>query len=82
MLSGDSGPLHIATALGVNSIGLYGSMPATRTGCYSCGTNIVSKKECVPCNRRKCKFLKKTKKIYTPCMEEISVDDILEKISF
>lgn len=80
MISGDSGPLHIATALGVKSIGLYGSMPALRTGCYSSGINIVSNKKCVPCNRRKCKFLKKTKKIYAPCMEEISPDEIIEKI--
>ena len=81
MLSGDSGPLHIATALGVNSIGLYGSMPAERTGCYSSGTDVISKKECVPCNRRKCKFLKGTNKIYTPCMEEISIDEILKEIT-
>ncbi len=81
MISGDSGPLHIATALGVKSIGLYGSMPAKRTGCFSSGINIVSKKTCVPCNRRKCKFLKKTKKIYAPCMEEISVNEILNKIA-
>lgn len=80
MISGDSGPLHIATALGVKSVGLYGSMPAKRTGCYSCGVNIVSSMECVPCNRRKCKFLKKTKKVYTPCMENISIDEILDKI--
>lgn len=80
MISGDSGPLHIATALGVKSIGLYGSMPANRTGCYSNGINIVSPKECVPCNRRKCKFIKGTDKIYTPCMEEISVEDILDRI--
>lgn len=77
MISGDSGPLHIATALGVKSIGLYGSMPMERTGCYCSGINIVSKKECVPCNRRKCKFLKKSKKLYAPCMEEISPDEIL-----
>ena len=82
MISGDSGPLHIATALGVKSIGLYGSMPVKRTGCYSNGINISSKKECVPCNRRKCKYLKGTDKIYAPCMEEISVDSILDQISF
>lgn len=81
MLSGDSGPLHIATALGVKSIGLYGSMPANRTGCFSSGINIVSKKACVPCNRRKCKFLKKTKNIYAPCMEEISTDEIMNVIA-
>ena len=39
--------------------------------------SIVSKKSCVPCNRRKCKFLKKTKNIYAPCMEEIETDTIL-----
>ncbi len=81
MLSGDSGPLHIATALGVNSIGLYGSMPVERTGCYSNGINIPSKKDCVPCNKRKCKYLKNNNKIYAPCMEEISVDEIINKIS-
>ena len=81
MISGDSGPLHIATALGVKSIGLYGSMPVERTGCYSNGINISSKKECAPCNKRKCKYLKGTDKIYAPCMEEISVDSILDQIS-
>ena len=80
MLSGDSGPLHIATALGVKSVGLYGSMPINRTGCYSSGINIASKKSCVPCNRRKCKYLKNTKKLYAPCMEEISIDEIMKKI--
>lgn len=79
MISGDSGPLHIASALGVKSIGLYGSMPVNRTGCYCNGENIVSPKNCVPCNRRKCKYLKGTNKIYTPCMEEISIEKILEK---
>ena len=81
MLSGDSGPLHIATALGVKSIGLYGSMPVERTGCYSNGINISSPKECAPCNKRKCKYLKGSDKIYAPCMEEISVDSILNQIS-
>lgn len=81
MISGDSGPLHIATALNIKSIGLYGSMPANRTGCYCSGVNIISKKKCVPCNKRKCKYLKNTGKIYTPCMEEITVDEIMEKIN-
>ena len=80
MISGDSGPLHIACALKVKSIGLYGSMPANRTGCYSNGINIISKKECVPCNRRKCKYLKKSKKLFAPCMEEISTESILSLI--
>ncbi len=79
MISGDSGPLHIAAALNVKSIGLYGSMPVKRTGCYSNGINIASTKPCAPCNKRKCKYLKNTNKIYAPCMEEITPDLILEK---
>ncbi len=80
MISGDSGPLHIASALGVKSIGLYGSMPADRTGCYCNGINIISEKPCVPCNRRKCKFLKKSKNLFAPCMEEIKVETIIKNI--
>ncbi len=80
MISGDSGPLHIASALGVKSIGLYGSMPSGRTGCYCNGINISSKKSCVPCNRRKCKYIKSKNQIYAPCMEEISVTEIMENV--
>ena len=81
LISGDSGPLHIATALDTKVIGLYGSMPTSRTGPY--GENhcaIVSKKSCVPCNRRKCKYLDFPKELYSPCMREITVDEIFEKV--
>lgn len=81
MISGDSGPLHIATALDVPSVGLYGSMPIERTGTY--GKNCISIKSdlsCVPCNRRKCKYLKGTSQIYTPCMDQISVDSIIDEV--
>lgn len=81
MISGDSGPLHIATALNVPAIGLYGSMPISRTGTY--GQNCISLKstmKCVPCNRRKCKYIKGTKEIYTPCMKSIDVSNIINEI--
>ncbi len=80
MISGDSGPLHIACALGVKCAGLYGSMPAKRTGCYCSGIDIISKKTCVPCNRRKCKYLKNTKEIYAPCMKEIEPEFIISEL--
>lgn len=81
VVSGDSGPLHIASALGVKVLGLFGSMPITRTGPYgeNCHT-IISPKNCSPCNRRKCKYLRKTKALYAPCMKEIEVDTIFNKI--
>ncbi|MFI3300276.1 MAG: glycosyltransferase family 9 protein [Candidatus Gastranaerophilales bacterium] len=81
LLSGDSGPLHIATALNTKSIGVYGAMPIARTGPYGqdC-VAIQSPKYCSPCNRRRCKYLKKSKEIYAPCMQEISTEIIFEKI--
>ena len=81
LISGDSGPLHIATALGTKVIGMYGSMPVNRTGPYGeshCA--IVSKKSCVPCNRRKCKYLNFPKELYSPCMCEITVDEIFSEV--
>ena len=80
VVSGDTGPLHIATAVGTPVIGLYGSMPIKRTGPY--GSNhhtIASDRECVPCNRRKCGFTKK-KEQNTPCMEDITPEKVLNII--
>ena len=80
LISGDSGPLHLASALHTKCIGLFGSMPVNRTGVFANGVNVVSKKDCVPCNRRKCKFLKKSKDLYAPCMVDISVEDIFSQV--
>lgn len=80
VISGDTGPLHIATALGTPVIGLYGSMLILRTGPY--GKNnfaLKSDMECIPCNRRKCKFLKKGQ-IYAPCMIKLKPHTILKVI--
>lgn len=80
VISGDTGPLHIATALGVQVIGLYGSMPILRTGPY--GKNhfaLKSDMDCIPCNRRKCKFLNKGEQ-YTPCLLKLTPDNILNVI--
>ena len=81
LISGDSGPLHIAASLGVKAIGLFGSMPISRTGPYgeNCHT-ILSPKKCSPCNHIKCKYLKKTKELYAPCMKEIEPLEIFKKV--
>ncbi|MEI7474559.1 MAG: glycosyltransferase family 9 protein [bacterium] len=80
MVSGDTGPLHIATATDTKSIALFGSMSPKRTGPY--GTkhfSLTSKIKCAPCNKRKCKFIKKTE-LNTPCMESITVEEVLNTI--
>lgn len=80
VISGDTGPLHIATAVGTSVIGLYGAAPILRTGPY--GNNsfaLKSDMDCIPCNRRKCKFLKKGEQ-YTPCLLNLSPAKILNII--
>lgn len=78
VISGDTGPLHIATAVGVPAIGLYGAAPISRTGPYgeNCIT-VLSDRECVPCNRRKCKYIDKNE-FYTPCMTDIKPIQVFE----
>ncbi len=73
MISSDTGPLHIAAALGKRVIGLYGPIDFRRNGPYGDG-NFVVKKDlpCLPCWRRKCKTLS--------CMNGITVSEVLEKV--
>jgi len=80
VISGDTGPLHIASGLGVPVIGLYGAMPVSRTGPLGCGCyTLVSERKCVPCNKRKCKYLKKNE-LFTPCMSDIKSDYVFKLI--
>lgn len=80
MISGDTGPLHIATALNTPVIGLYGAAPVSRTGPYGLNTFALSSDmECVPCNKRKCSYISDVE-IYTPCMRDITPEKVLETI--
>ncbi len=55
VIGGDTGPLHIAAALGVATVALYGSTDPHRTGPYGAKTTILRTKEpCAPCNRKDC----------------------------
>ena len=74
MVSSDTGPLHIAAALGKRVIGLYGPVDSERNGPYGEG-NIVIKRDlnCIPCWRRSCRSV--------ACMKGITVSDVLEKVT-
>lgn len=82
LISGDSGPLHIASALGIKAIGLFGAMPLSRF--RPCGNNcsvVLSPMKCAPCNHIKCKYLIGSKKLYSPCMQKIQTDDIMLEVN-
>ena len=73
VVTGDTGPMHIASALGVRTIGLFGPADPGRTGPFN-HLNLVVRSgvSCAPCGRRTCPDLK--------CMEEISAETVYMKI--
>jgi len=69
LVSNDSGPLHIAAAMGTPVVGIYGPTNPKLQGPYGAG-HVVVRNETVPClgcNLTACP-------INHPCMKELSVD--------
>ena len=72
----DSGPGHLAAAVGTPYVTLFGPTPADRHAPYECEHLIVqSDLNCIPCYKKQCPDRHKQ------CMQNISVDDVAEKIS-
>jgi lipopolysaccharide heptosyltransferase I len=56
MITNDSGPMHIAAALGVPVIAIFGPTSAARTGPYGDGHQVLSSRiPCSPCFSRICR---------------------------
>jgi len=73
MISPDTGPLHLAAALDVQCIGIYGPTCPFKNGPYGKNNLYVSRfVDCAPCYKRDCDDLR--------CMETITFEDIKEKI--
>ncbi len=74
----DTGPMHIAAAVGTPTIALFGPTAPWRTGPYGEGHRIVTiEKHCAPCFRRECPHIDCMKKI-TPDMVMKEVDAVIE----
>jgi heptosyltransferase-2 len=70
MITNDSGPMHIAAALGVPTVAIFGSTDETVTGPYGPRTRIVKHPvDCSPCLLRECP-------IDHRCMNLVTVDDV------
>lgn len=72
----DSGPGHLAAAVGTPYVTLFGPTPASRHVPYGCEHLIVqSDLECAPCYQKQCPERNNR------CMRNIKVDDVTQKIS-
>jgi lipopolysaccharide heptosyltransferase II len=73
-IGGDTGPVHIAAAMGTRIIALFGASSGHRAGPYGKNVTIISTSEkCAPCFKRKCPLNKN-------CMEKISVAEVIQHI--
>ncbi len=77
LVSGDTGPLHLATAVGTRVVALFGAIDPDRTGPVGAGHVVVRHTEvpCVPCLAKKC-----INPVYLECMEKIEVGEVFDCI--
>jgi lipopolysaccharide heptosyltransferase I len=75
VISNDSGPMHLAAAVGTSVIGLFGPTDPRRIGPYGPGHVALKKQfDCSACSRRVCVR-------DHGCLKAISVDDVLTACS-
>lgn len=72
-VTNDSGPMHIAAALGVPLVALFGSTNPLKTGPKPQGQILYKKIPCSPCYERVCP------KDFR-CMREIEVEEVLQAV--
>jgi heptosyltransferase-2 len=73
LLTNDSGPMHIASALHVPLVALFGSTDYVKTGPYHGETVIYKNVECAPCFKRVCP-------IDFRCMARISSEEVYQAV--
>lgn len=75
LVSGDTGPMHLAAAVGTRVIALFGSMDERRAGPYGSAHRVLKKDlPCVPCEEKTCPLQT------TQCMKDISVDEVFQEV--
>jgi heptosyltransferase-1 len=73
VIATDTGPMHIAAAMGIPVVALFGPTAPWRTGPYGKGHTVIRKKlECGPCFRKKCSD--------PTCMKSITVEDVFDTV--
>ncbi|MCK5572607.1 MAG: glycosyltransferase family 9 protein, partial [Bacteroidetes bacterium] len=75
VVSNDTGPMHIAAAVGTPVLGIHGPTNPVLQGAYGSQHMVVQKEglECLGCNLTKCP-------IGHPCMLELTVDTVLKHV--
>jgi lipopolysaccharide heptosyltransferase I len=74
MVSGDTGPLHVAAAVGTPIVALFGPTRSERNGPWAAGDISISRYEqCVCHYERRCRRPR-------PCIDDISVNEVVAAV--
>ena len=75
LVSADTGPLHLATAVRTPVVGLFGSTDPRRTGPIGRGHQVITKGlACVPCEEKDCPLGTRA------CMGDITVEEVFNAV--
>jgi lipopolysaccharide heptosyltransferase I len=76
VVSGDTGPLHIAAAVGTPVVALFGPTYAERNGPWSRQDVVISRAARCFCHyERKCRLLQ-------PCIDDIALDEVMSAVEY
>jgi lipopolysaccharide heptosyltransferase I len=77
LVTNDTGPMHIAAAVGTSTVSLFGPTDPHRTGPYQARKNVLHRTnlDCVPCFQRYC-----TRAVDRECLQEISPVQVFQAI--
>jgi ADP-heptose:LPS heptosyltransferase len=79
-VSGDTGPLHLAAAVGAPIVALFGPTLASRNGPWSPHDVVVARTD-----RCECLYQRQCRRTGAasgpgPCIDDIGVDDVLQAV--
>jgi len=73
LITNDSGPMHVAAAVGTAVVALFGPTSAARTGPYGVGHSVLTGNvPCRPCFNRTCQNI-----LPLECLRTVSPDQVL-----
>jgi 3-deoxy-D-manno-octulosonic-acid transferase/heptosyltransferase-1 len=73
LVTTDSGPMHLAAAVGTPVVALFGPTDPARTGPYGPGHRVIRRElTCSPCLKKQCETRR--------CMREIGVEEVFEAV--
>ena len=74
VVSTDTGPMHLAAAIGTPVVALFGPTAPWRTGPFGASHKITrANLECSPCFKRQCNTI--------DCMKQISVEQVMDAVN-